>query len=185
MDAAVLLWIHRHASPPLDSAFLFSNELGTLTFCAALVLAAAVWHLARRERWEAVAWVAVGVATWVLPELVKVAVGRPRPTLWPWLVPASGLSFPSGHAVAGTAFYPLLGWTLGRGRPAVGRLAYALGLVPAAFVGVGRLYLGVHWPTDVLAGWALGAALSGGAIFWLTRKSAVRRTDLTAAGRLL
>jgi undecaprenyl-diphosphatase len=171
MDTAVLLWIHQHASPGLDSAFRLSNQMGTVGFCTALVLAGVLWHLARRERREAIAWVAVGVATLVLPDLVKIAVGRPRPALWPSLVPVSGLSFPSGHAVAGASLYPLLGWTLVRAWPAVGRLAYALGLIPAAFIGVGRLYLGVHWPTDVLAGWALGAALSGGATLWLTRGS--------------
>jgi undecaprenyl-diphosphatase len=169
MDTSVLLWIHRHASPALDSAFLFSNELGTVRFCAALVLTAIVWHLARGERREAIAWLAVGLATLVLPEVIKPAVGRPRPTLWPRLLSVSGPSFPSGHAVAGAALYPLLSWVALRSRRRMGRMAYGLGLVPAVFVGVGRMYLGVHWPTDVLAGWLVGALLSGAAILWLTR----------------
>jgi membrane-associated phospholipid phosphatase len=47
----------------------------------------------------------VGAAAALLPELLKLAVARPRPALWPWLLPTSGYSFPSGHAVAGTALY--------------------------------------------------------------------------------
>ena len=88
-------------------------------------------------------------------------MARPRPTLWPWLIPTSGYAFPSGHAVAGAALYPLLGWLALRSRGR-GRLGYGLGLAVGVFVGLARLYAGVHWPSDVLAGWALGAALSLG-----------------------
>ena len=166
METDILLWIHRHSSPALDAAFRFSWLLGAWRLCAPLVLVAVASHLARRERREALAWVAVGVTVALLPELVKAAVARPRPALWPWLLPTSGYSFPSGHAVAGAALYPLLGWLALRGR-GLGRAGYALGLAVGVFIGVGRLYLGVHWPTDVLAGWAIGAALSLGALRWL------------------
>jgi len=166
MEADLLLWIHRQATPALDAAFRFSWALGVLRFCAPAILLVIGWHLARQERREALAWLVVGVGAAVLPELVKAVVARPRPTLWPWLLPTSGYSFPSGHAVAGAALYPLLGWLAlcSRGRGLVG---YLLGLALGVFIGLGRLYAGVHWPSDVLAGWALGAALSLGAIRWL------------------
>jgi undecaprenyl-diphosphatase len=140
--------------------------MGALRFCAPAVLLLAGCHLARGERREPAAWLAVGAAAALLPELVKAAVARPRPTLWPWLLATTGYSFPSGHAVAGMALYPLLGWLTLRGRGR-GRAGYALGLAVGAFVGVGRLYVGVHWPSDVAAGWAIGAALSLGAVRWL------------------
>jgi undecaprenyl-diphosphatase len=166
METDILLWIHRHASPSLDAAFRFSWLLGAFRLCAPLVLLAEAWHLARRERRAALAWLAVGALTAILPELVKAAVARPRPTLWPWLLPTSGYSFPSGHAVAATAFYPLLGWLALRGRGR-GRAGFWLGLAVGVFVGVGRLYVGVHWPSDVAAGWAIGTALSLAAVRWL------------------
>jgi undecaprenyl-diphosphatase len=168
VDRAILIWIHHHATRPLDALFRFSHELGTLPFCATLVVAAIVWHLARAERRRAAAWASVGIATLVLTEAVKLAVGRPRPDLWLHLVPVSGFAFPSGHAMAGAALFPLLGWIGLRRHRALG---YALGLIVAAYVGVGRLYLGVHWPSDVLAGWAIGAALSGAAVWWLGERS--------------
>ncbi len=167
MDRAILLWIHQHGTPTLDALFSFSSQLGTIPFCAALVLAAAVWHSARGERRERAAWVVAGCTTLLLTETIKLAVGRPRPGLWPWLVPVSGFAFPSGHAVASATFFPLLAWLILRSRPRWRKIAYAIGLVPAAYVGIGRLYLGVHWPTDVLGGWALGVAQSAAAIRWI------------------
>lgn len=88
---------------------------------------------------------------------------RARPDLWPrlgaWppLEGPGGHSFPSGHALASATFYPLLAAELARRRPELKGLAYACGVGLPAFIGVGRLYLGVHWPSDVLAGWTLGA----------------------------
>jgi len=175
VDAALLTWLHGHSTPALDAVFRFSNELGLGRFCIPLVLALIAWHLARGERREAIAWTLVGVATWFLPELVKHAVERPRPHLWPHLIRVSGFSFPSGHAVAGAALYPLLGWVALRGRPGRGRWGYATGLAVGAFVGVGRCYLGVHWPSDVLAGWVLGAALSLAAVRWLSNAPAMSK----------
>jgi membrane-associated phospholipid phosphatase len=166
MDTAVMLWIHRHANPALDAAFKFSWLLGSLWFCGTLTLLAAVLHLRRGERREAAAWLALAIAVGLVPELVKWAVRRSRPTLWPWLIPTLGYSFPSGHAVAGAAFYSFLGWLALRSRQQ-GALGYLLGFAIGAFVGVGRMYVGVHWPSDVLAGWILGLGLSAGAIAWL------------------
>jgi membrane-associated phospholipid phosphatase len=166
VEADILLWIHARSSPALDAAARLSWALGAMRFCAPAILVLVGWHLRRRERREAVAWLAVGVAAAVVPELVKVAVARPRPALWPWLLPTTGYSFLSGHALAGTALYPLLGWLALR-RRGLGRLGYALGLAVGIFIGVGRLYVGVHWPSDVLAGWVVGAALSLGAVRWV------------------
>ena len=167
MEAGLLVWIHGHSLPALDALCVFSWALGVLRFCAPAIVLVIGWHLARHERREALAWLGVGVGAAVLPELVKAVVARPRPTLWPWLIPTSGYSFPSGHAVAGAALYPLLGWLAlrSRGRGLVG---YFPGLAVGVFIGLGRLYAGVHWPSDVLAGWALGVALSLGAIRWLS-----------------
>ena len=168
MDTAVMLFIHRHAHPVLDAAFVFSWLLGSLWFCGPLAVLAAARHRDRDERREAAAWLVLALSAALLPEAIKLAVGRPRPTLWPWLIPTAGYSFPSGHALAGAAFYPFLGWLALRSRGR-GALGYALGIPVAVFIGVGRMYVGVHWPSDVLAGWALGLVLSGGLISWLGR----------------
>ena len=172
MEERILLWIHSFAGPVLDQVFLFSNLFGLLPICAILVTVMVLYHLLRRERREAVAWVVVGLVTLAFPELLKYAVARPRPVLWETLIHPSGFSFPSGHAVASAAFYPLLGCVVLRRRRAAARVGCATGALFALFVGFGRLYLGVHWPSDVLAGWLLGFAQSAPAIAWLRRQVA-------------
>jgi membrane-associated phospholipid phosphatase len=169
VDLRILLFIHAHASPFLDALARFSHALGTRAFCIALVLSAAFVHRLRGERREAVAWIGIGVSTVTMIEVLKALIMRPRPELWPRLVLQGGSSFPSGHAIASAAFYPLLAWLATRAHPRLRPAALALAAALAAFVGLGRLYLGLHWPTDVLAGWMLGAAECLVVIAWLRR----------------
>jgi undecaprenyl-diphosphatase len=176
MEAAILTWLHGLASPGLDAAFVVSWALGVFRFCAPAVLLAVTFHFMRGQRREAAAWLVVGVIVGVVPELLKAVTARPRPALWTPLVPTSGSSFPSGHAVAGMAFYPLLGWLLLRGR-GLGSAGYALGMLVGVFIGVGRLYVGAHWPSDVAVGWAIGIALSLGAVRRLGRTAPAREAS--------
>ena len=169
MEERILLWIHGFASPVLDRVFLFSNLFGLLPVCATLVTAMVLYHALRKERAEALAWAVVGLVTFVVPELIKYATTRPRPKLWETLIHPSSFAFPSGHAVASAAFYPLLAWVLLRRREVAAKVGYGIGALFALFVGFGRLYLGVHWPSDVLVGWVLGFAQSGLAVAWLRK----------------
>jgi undecaprenyl-diphosphatase len=160
-ETALMMWIHGHSSPVLDQLFIVSHQLGTYLVLAVVALPAIAWHARRGEKRAVRAWLLVSLATLLLTFGVKHAVARPRPQLWPRIVPETDFSFPSGHALATAAIYPLLAWTTLRlRRGGFGLLGIGLPL----FVGFGRLYLGVHWPTDVLAGWVLGAALAAAAI---------------------
>jgi undecaprenyl-diphosphatase len=158
LEARILLAIHEWSSPLLDVLFVISHVLGTMPFCVLLVAISLARHLRRGEHVEATFWLVVGLSTFFLQEWLKLAFGRLRPTLWtPILIPLTTKSFPSGHALASATFYPLLAHDWARTRPHQAKLAYAISVGLAFFIGFGRLYLGVHWPTDVLAGWAIGA----------------------------
>ena len=164
MDTRILLAIHAWSTPFLDSVFWFSDKIGALWFFVPVVILAAAWEERRGERAEAGLWVALGLSTVLLQYGLKLLVARQRPDLWPPIVPVTSLSFPSGHALASATFYPLLARGWARARPGEAPLAYTAAAALALFVGFGRLYLGVHWPTDVLAGWFLGAAQTAVAI---------------------
>jgi undecaprenyl-diphosphatase len=117
------------------------------------------------RHWHGALALAIAVpATQLVVELIKSAVERPRPDLA--LTDAAGYSFPSGHSATSVALYALFAFALARlARGHSRRLIALTGLGIAAAVGVSRVWLGAHFPTDVLAGWAVGAVVA--ALAWL------------------
>jgi membrane-associated phospholipid phosphatase len=157
VETRILLAIHAHASPALDRLFWLSHQLGTLRFCGGVAVLVILWSLRQGRRGDAWLWLGLGLSTALILGTVKPAVGRVRPALWVGPIHEATFSFPSGHALASATLYPLLAWTIARRRPDRALAAYALAAFFTLFVSLGRLYLGVHWPTDVLGGWAFAA----------------------------
>jgi undecaprenyl-diphosphatase len=105
--------------------------------------------------------------------LVKIEVARARPPLENMLIPLpAGYSFPSGHALAGVELYGVLAFLLVCELCVAWQkaLVIVLAVALAVLIGVSRVYLGVHWPSDVLASWLIGGAwlslLCGGYVTW-------------------
>ena len=103
----------------------------------------------------------------LLSEGLKLGFARPRPELAPHMVEVYSASFPSGHALLSAIAYLTLGAMLARAstKKRIKTLALMVAAMLTILVGLSRIYLGVHWPSDVLAGWALGAAWA--ALWWL------------------
>lgn len=166
-DAAVLLFVQDHVRCAfldlLMKAASFLGDGGLLWLAIAAVLL-----LRPRTRRDALDMVLCMALPWLLTEgLVKNLVCRPRPYLAleglaPIVEPLRSCSFPSGHACSAFAAATALALAF-RGRG--GGLAF----LPAVLIAVSRVYVGVHYPTDVLAGAALGALLSW-ALFRLSRR---------------
>jgi undecaprenyl-diphosphatase len=110
-----------------------------------------------------------------LSEGLKLGYDRPRPDLVAHAVETLGSSFPSGHATLAAASYLTVGALLAHAqeRRRVKTYIHVTAILLALLIGVSRVYLGVHWPTDVLAGWCVGAAWSMLCVTlasWLTRE---------------
>lgn len=151
----------RHLRPQSYTGVLKAvTALGAFPFPHLAAVAAVVW-LAGRGRGPEAAALAAGIILAVLAyDVMKPLVDRPRPPQA--LVPVSGRSFPSGHA-AGSMLYVAIGVVLARPAPGfAARVGLVLaGVGVAAVIGATRVMLGVHWASDVLAGWGLGAAVFG------------------------
>lgn len=135
----------------------------------AILLVAALLLLAGQRRAAVALPLASFVATLSSNGLLKPLLGRARPDIVPWWSPADGFSLPSGHATGAIAFM-LIGIFLSRlTQHASLRLTLsALGMLLAIGIGLSRPWLGVHWPSDILAGWLWGGALATAAYVWAT-----------------
>jgi undecaprenyl-diphosphatase len=121
--------------------------------------AAAVLVLLRH--WRGALTLALAVlATQAVVELIKLTVERPRPALNGAVADASGFSFPSAHSATSMAVYATLAFLLARSCKGALRAAIvASGMALVAVIGLSRVLLAAHYPTDVLAGWLTGGAL--------------------------
>ena len=111
-----------------------------------------------KRRYEAILLASSVITASIVVYLLKMAVGRERPALWDteWYW---GSSFPSGHTLVFAAFATATVICIGRLWPAAHKVALVAGLSGVVLVGLSRLVLGVHWPTDVLAAACIGMFL--------------------------
>jgi undecaprenyl-diphosphatase len=159
-DPHVTAWVIAHRTGWLTSALQVLTWLGSTAVIIPAGLAIGLYFVIRRRDWRPLALLAAAVAGAVgLYDIVKALVGRPRPPATIWIGHYTGAAFPSGHATQSAAFYAMLAIVVGAGlsfrRRAVLWSAAALVVL---IVGASRIYLGAHWLTDVLAGYALGAS---------------------------
>lgn len=112
----------------------------------------------------------------VLSLLLKEWIGRERPSVVPHLVNVHTKSFPSGHAMLSAVVWLTLGAMLAEleARRSLRSYIYGAALTIAILVGISRVYLGVHYPTDVLAGWTAGLVWALG-VWWSARLLRRRR----------
>lgn len=175
-DSVVSGALHRLANPMLDVAVHAFTALGTAPVVLIVVLGVTGWSLCRRDRRAAATLVAVSVATEGLILVLKLGFHRVRPVPWTGVATPESYSFPSGHAMAAAAIYGMVAVVLARLHPRLARPAVLLTPLLILMIGVSRVYLGVHWPTDVLAGFAAGAFLLGVGMYVLDRPNGSPQT---------
>jgi undecaprenyl-diphosphatase len=180
-DTEILLAFRESGQPDnpigplwLEGAMRDITSLGSTSVLVLVTTAMIVYLLL--IRWSGTAlFVFVAVAGGqVLSSLLKVEIDRPRPELVSHLVTETSLSFPSGHAMLSAVTYLTLGSLTARILPDRTTKVYVLVLavLTTLLVGISRIYLGVHWPSDVLAGWCAGFAWA--MLCWLTARALQR-----------
>ncbi len=155
-DAPIMLGLHRMASPGVDRFFVVISRLGyqwgVLPVDALIVL----WLVLRRRFLDGLFFGLAVIGSLGLNLAAKMHFARARPDLWMSLAPETTFSFPSGHAMGSVTFgvaVTLLMWHT--------RWRWLIFILAGTFVllvGTSRVYLGVHYPSDILAGWTAGTA---------------------------
>ncbi|MEG5058294.1 phosphatase PAP2 family protein [Microcoleus sp. A2-C5] len=155
-DKSILLYLRSLHTPVRDRLMLGLTFLGEPNLLLMLSVSLGIILWVRKHRSEATTIAVTGVGGLGLNLLLKQLFARDRPQLWERTVDVKFYSFPSGHAMISMIIYGLLGYLLGSRFPKQRWLIYSLTVVLIAAIGLSRLYLGVHWPTDVIAGYIAG-----------------------------
>ncbi|MER9233733.1 phosphatase PAP2 family protein [Mesorhizobium sp. M0622] len=166
-DTEILLAFRKAGQPdnPIGPAWLEGamrdiTSLGSASVLVLITAAMIVYLLLIRRPGAALLMFVAVAGGQVLSSVLKFDIDRPRPDLVSHLADVASLSFPSGHAMLSAVTYLTLGSMAARFLPGRTTKIYVLGLavLTAVLVGISRIYLGVHWPSDVLAGWCAGFA---------------------------
>lgn len=173
-DEGVLLMLRDPADPamPRGPAWLTKmmvdiTALGGVTVLTLLVTLVVV-YLVLRQKYRTALFVTVSIlGGWALSSAMKLGIARPRPEVVQHLVEVSDMSFPSGHAMLSAITYLTLGAMLSRleERASLRYFFPLVAVVLTLIIGLSRIYLGVHYPTDVLGGWAAGMVWACGSWF--------------------
>lgn len=170
-DGAVQRWVLDHQTKQLVLVFLVITHSGSVPVMVGVALLGALWLWHKRSRAVAAgALLAPAVAT-ALFIAIKQIFARPRPVMAGHLVLGT-YAFPSGHATASTAVSCTLAYVYWREGFISRRLGLCLAITPPVLIGLSRVYLDVHWMTDVLGGWSLGLliAVLGAALYDRNRR---------------
>ncbi|UMY15534.1 phosphatase PAP2 family protein [Methylobacterium organophilum] len=187
LDRKILLALRNPADladpigPPwLEETMRDITGWGSVVTIVFLTLSVAAYLALAQKQRASVFVLAAVVGGEAVSTLLKLFYHRPRPDLVPHGMETFTASFPSGHAMMSAIAYLTLATLLARIEPRrrVKVLALTLGVTMTVLVGISRLYLGVHWPSDVLAGWCVGAAWA--ALCWFVALQLQRRGEVEA-----
>lgn len=178
-DESVMRWVDAHHSPALDAVMLEITALGTGTVVLMVVAVAALFLVLTQHKYPAMLLLASSFGGLVLNLVLKLGFNRPRPSVVVAAVHTFSSSFPSGHAMSSAIVYSTVAYLAARLHRHVWArwLVMTSAMILIALISFSRIYLGVHYPSDVVAGVAIGLAWAAFCMatleaiqkFWLRR----------------
>lgn len=174
LDDSVLNWMAAHQSPMATTVALEVTSLGTATVVIMMMVVAGMFLALDDHRRSAILLVVATVGGLALNLLLKLHYHRPRPHIFPWQTHVVSSSFPSGHAMNAVIVYGTIAYLAARltRRKSIRAITQILAIVVIVAICTSRVYLGVHYPSDVLGGTIIGAAW---ATFCMAALEAVQR----------
>jgi len=162
-DDAVLRWFGQHRSGTLDAIMLEITFLGTGTVVLMIVAISGMFLWLTRHKYSALLLLISTFGGIALNNLLKLGYSRPRPQVVAWATHASSWSFPSGHAMSAAVVYGTVAYLAARlqRRHLTRVMTMGSAAVLIVLISASRLYLGVHYPSDVIAGLIIGTAWAG------------------------
>ena len=170
-DTHVFDYLHRHVNENMTNIMLFFTSLGNhQTLVAANLLLTIYFLFIKKHKWYSIKISSIALSSVAIMSLLKIWFNRSRP-LMPLLEPARGLSFPSGHAMSSLTFFGLIIYYVYRNvKNRNLKIALISVLTSVIFmIGLSRVYLRVHYASDVLAGFSAGIVWLFASI-WILRK---------------
>lgn len=169
LEQSILLGLRRMDSPAADVVMRGASFVGAgLGMIIAIVLTA-TWAIRRGHTRMAVVLVFHALAVQLASTLLKLGYGRDRPTLFEEITLPSTYSFPSGHSMLSFAVYGAIAAIAVRLAPRLRWIVIPAAVVLVLVVGLSRMYLGVHWPLDVVGGYAAAAPLLAVTLYLMHR----------------
>lgn len=177
-DDPIREWVYSIRNPALTEVLKVITYMGNWQTITLLCIVLLLFRKTRLRYGVPVSAGAIFVT--IFNRIIKLIFKRPRPEESLHLIEEGGYSFTSGHSITSMVVFGLLIYLVGKyvkNRKAANILTAALA-VPWIFIGLSRIYMGVHFPSDVLAGWALGAAVLVGIIVIVEKCDARRKQKI-------
>jgi len=183
-DEAVIRWMGAHRSPLLDRAMIELTALGTGVTVLMIVVIAGLFLTLTQHKYSAILLLVATTGGLVLNGVLKLGFERPRPTIFIPVVHTVSSSFPSGHAMSSAIVYGTVAYLAARlhRRRWARWLVMMFALFLIVLISFSRMYLGVHYPSDVVAGVLIGFAWAG---FCMATLEAIQRFALRRAPKIL
>ena len=156
-DVALLEYIHASTNPIILSIMKFISFIGSGYFLFPLLSLVIIYTLVKKRYYVSKVLIASSLGSWILNYILKFLFNRTRPFDF-FLVEQGGLSYPSGHSMVSMSLYLSFAYLICKDQyfKDKKKIIYGAALADVLLMGVSRIYLGVHWPTDIIGGFLMG-----------------------------